>query len=88
MGGAFARGERLDLRGEITRVGVIIHTGRGERAVVIIDREDGTGGCIDRDGAGGGKVELQAEFVKGRATTIPPIFRGLLAAGSCGLGCR
>ena len=37
MGGAFARGERLDLGGEITRVGVIIHTGRGERAVVIID---------------------------------------------------
>ena len=88
MGGAFARGERLDLRGEISRVGVIIHTGRGERAVMIVDRQDRPRSRVDRDGAGGGEVELQAEFVEGRATTVPPIFRGLLAAGSCGLGCR
>ena len=37
MGGAFARGERLDLRGEIPCVGVIIHAGRGEWTVMIID---------------------------------------------------
>ena len=88
MGGAFKWGERLDLSGEITRVGVIIHAGRGEWTVMIIDGQDRAGGRVDRDGTGGGEVELQAEFVDGRAAAVPPIFRGLFAAGSRGLGCR
>ena len=33
----------------------------------------------------GGEVELQAEFVEGRTTTVPPIFRRLLPSGPRGL---
>ena len=88
MSGAFARGERFDLSGEITRVGVVVHAGRGERPVMVINWQDGARGRVDRDGASGGEVELLAEFVEGRAASVPPIFWGLLAAGSRGLGCR
>ena len=88
MGGAFARSERLDLGGEVARVGVIIHAGRGERTVMVIDGQNRPRSRVDRDGAGAGEVDLLAEFVEGRAAAIPPIFRRLLAAGSRGLGCR
>ena len=82
MGGAFAWGERLDLHSEIARVGVVIHAGRSEWAVMIIDGQYRAGGRVDRDGAGAGEVEFLAEFVEGRAAAVPPIFRRLLAAGS------
>ena len=85
---AFARSQRLDLRGEVARLGVIIHAGRGEGAVMVIDRQDRAGSRIDRDGAGAGEVELLAEFVEGRAAAVPPVFGRLFAAGTRGLGRR
>ena len=54
MGGAFAGGEHLDLRRLVARVGVVIHAGRGERAVVVIDGKYRPGSRVDRDGPGGG----------------------------------
>jgi len=54
---------------------------------MVIDRQDRTRSAVDRDGAGGGEVDLLAQFIEGRATASPPVFGRLFAASTGGF-CR